>query len=151
VAAEKDLSLGTDTAGSSASQLPQVVTATYGRFTMASLASVIQTALPAGAVTDAALMLSVIAGADPHDSTAANTPVPDYTAGLEESIRGLRVGLSPDYFRITYLDAETGELHQQPIPLEIENASCVPLAGGGGRYCERLCRTPLRVPVYFGY
>ena len=37
-----------------------------------------------------------------HGSQYAGARLP---AGLEESIRGMRIGLSPDYFRITYLDA----------------------------------------------
>ena len=60
-------------------------------------------------MTDAALMLQVIAGADPHDSTAATVPVPDYLAELEKGVKGMRIGLSPDYFRITFPDPQTGE------------------------------------------
>ncbi len=44
-------------------------------------------------VFDAALLLSVIAGADPSDSTSARRPVPDFTAALTGDIRGLRVGV----------------------------------------------------------
>jgi aspartyl-tRNA(Asn)/glutamyl-tRNA(Gln) amidotransferase subunit A len=42
---------------------------------------------------DAALLLNVIAGHDPADSTAARQPVPDFTAALTGDIRGLRVGV----------------------------------------------------------
>jgi aspartyl-tRNA(Asn)/glutamyl-tRNA(Gln) amidotransferase subunit A len=34
----------------------------------------------------------------------------------------MRIGLSPDYFRITYPDPSTGELRMQPISPEIESA-----------------------------
>ena len=51
-------------------------------------------------VTDTALMLNIIAGPDPRDGTAANNPVPDYTVVLDCDIQGMRIGLSPDYFRI---------------------------------------------------
>jgi aspartyl-tRNA(Asn)/glutamyl-tRNA(Gln) amidotransferase subunit A len=44
-------------------------------------------------VEDCALTLQAIAGYDPLDPTTANRPVPDYSAGLGESIRGLRVGV----------------------------------------------------------
>src|SRR5690606_8588964 len=45
-------------------------------------------------VRDTALMLNAIAGPDPRDSTAAATPASDYTAALEEGVKGLRPGLS---------------------------------------------------------
>ena len=45
-----------------------------------------------------------IAGADERDATAAAVPVPDYLAGLRKGVKGMRIGLSPDYFRITYPD-----------------------------------------------
>ena len=44
-------------------------------------------------VEDCALTLQAIAGYDPLDPTTANRPVPDYCAGLGESIQGLRVGV----------------------------------------------------------
>ncbi len=47
---------------------------------------------------DAALLLSVIAGRDPHDSTSVDRPVPDYGTLLGEPLRGLRIGISDEYF-----------------------------------------------------
>ena len=44
-------------------------------------------------VTDAAIVLSVIAGHDPRDSTSAPVEVPDYVGQLTASVKGLRVGL----------------------------------------------------------
>ena len=44
-------------------------------------------------VRDCALVLGAIAGYDPQDPTTSRTPVPDYTASLGQSIRGLRIGL----------------------------------------------------------
>ena len=44
-------------------------------------------------VRDAALMLNVIAGHDPNDSTSSREPVPDYTATLNAGIKGMRVGV----------------------------------------------------------
>jgi amidase len=46
---------------------------------------------------DAAAILSAIAGADPNDPTALHAPVPDYLAGIGESIRGLRIGIDWSY------------------------------------------------------
>ena len=48
-------------------------------------------------VADAAVMLSAIAGADPHDPTALQDPVPDYLALLAEGIAGLSIGLDEAY------------------------------------------------------
>jgi aspartyl-tRNA(Asn)/glutamyl-tRNA(Gln) amidotransferase subunit A len=44
-------------------------------------------------VKDAAGVLGVIAGRDPLDSTSADVPVPDYAAGLENDIKGSRIGV----------------------------------------------------------
>jgi aspartyl-tRNA(Asn)/glutamyl-tRNA(Gln) amidotransferase subunit A len=105
-------------------------------------------------VTDAALMLRAIAGPDKNDATAANLPVPDYLDGLRESIRGKRIGLSPDYFRITYFDESTGELDEQPISAEIESAIMSTagfLAQMGADIVEDIPmpHTKYGVPVYF--
>jgi aspartyl-tRNA(Asn)/glutamyl-tRNA(Gln) amidotransferase subunit A len=45
-------------------------------------------------VADAALMLSAIAQPDARDLAAANTPAPDFSAGLDDGVRGLRVAYS---------------------------------------------------------
>lgn len=44
-------------------------------------------------VRDAALALAVLAGPDAHDATCADRPAEDYLAGIEDGIRGLRVGI----------------------------------------------------------
>ncbi len=49
-------------------------------------------------VADAALLLQVIAGRDPRDSTSVDEPVPDYVAGLDRPVDGLRIGLAREYF-----------------------------------------------------
>jgi aspartyl-tRNA(Asn)/glutamyl-tRNA(Gln) amidotransferase subunit A len=49
-------------------------------------------------VKDAALLLEVIAGWDPHDSTSVRAPVADYTKALTPEIRGLKIGLPKEYF-----------------------------------------------------
>jgi aspartyl-tRNA(Asn)/glutamyl-tRNA(Gln) amidotransferase subunit A len=48
-------------------------------------------------VTDCALLLSIIAGQDPLDSTSAPIEVPDYAAGLGESVKGKRFGVPKEY------------------------------------------------------
>src|SRR5215470_8554481 len=49
-------------------------------------------------VADAALVLRVIAGVDPMDSTAAAVPVSDYRAALAGGVAGLRLGIPREYF-----------------------------------------------------
>lgn len=49
-------------------------------------------------VEDAALVFSAMAGHDPLDSTSMTLPVPDFTGGLREDVKGLRVGVPKEYF-----------------------------------------------------
>ncbi|MBL8029591.1 MAG: Asp-tRNA(Asn)/Glu-tRNA(Gln) amidotransferase subunit GatA [Fibrobacteres bacterium] len=49
-------------------------------------------------VTDAALLLQVIAGDDPRDSTSSPEKVPDYLNKLANGVNGLKVGLPKEYF-----------------------------------------------------
>lgn len=49
-------------------------------------------------VSDAALILQAIAGRDPADPTTHTAPVPDYLAGLEDGVRGLRIAAPENYF-----------------------------------------------------
>lgn len=49
-------------------------------------------------VEDAALILQAIAGADPHDSTCLDERVPDYLVGLNDGVKGLKLGIPKEYF-----------------------------------------------------
>src|SRR5580704_2213586 len=49
-------------------------------------------------VKDAAIVLQIIAGRDPMDSTSAEVPVPDYIAELEKPVAGLKLGVAKEYF-----------------------------------------------------
>ena len=129
-AGEAPFSLGTDTAGSIRQPAAFCgvvgVKPTYGRvsrYGLIAFASSLDCPGPvARNVSDAAAMLQVIAGADEHDATASPFEVPDYLANIESGVKGMRIGLSPDYFRITYPDPKSGELLSQPLPPEIEKA-----------------------------
>ena len=47
---------------------------------------------------DCARLLKVIAGADDDDATAANVPVDDYEAGLDEGVKGLRIAVASNHY-----------------------------------------------------
>jgi aspartyl-tRNA(Asn)/glutamyl-tRNA(Gln) amidotransferase subunit A len=49
-------------------------------------------------VEDAALVLQAIAGHDPLDSTSLDVPVPDYSACLNDGVRGMKLGVPKEYF-----------------------------------------------------
>ncbi|HUF38835.1 MAG TPA: amidase family protein [Anaerolineales bacterium] len=159
---EGPLSLGTDTAGSirQPAAFCGVVglKPTYGRvsrYGLIAFGSSLDCPGPlARTVTDAALMLNAIAGPDPRDATAAAVPVPGYTAGLEEGVRGLRIGLSDEYDRVTFFDAGTGELHERSLPEEIRTAArraAELLASAGAEIVEGvpLPHTSYGIPAYF--
>ncbi len=98
--------LGTDTGGSI--RLPAAINGiagirpTIGRVSNAGvipLAWSMDTVGPmARTVEDCALMFNSIAGHDPRDSATANVPIVDYTGDLARGVRGLRIGVIPDYF-----------------------------------------------------
>ncbi|MCB9809943.1 Asp-tRNA(Asn)/Glu-tRNA(Gln) amidotransferase subunit GatA [Candidatus Peribacteria bacterium] len=54
---------------------------------------------------DCALLLQAIAGKDPRDATTTTAPVPDYTAALQQDIRGMRVGIPREFLEIEGTDA----------------------------------------------
>jgi aspartyl-tRNA(Asn)/glutamyl-tRNA(Gln) amidotransferase subunit A len=128
-AGEAVLSLGTDTAGSirQPAAFCGVVgmKPTYGRvsrYGLIAFASSLDCPGPLGrTVGDAAVMLQAIAGSDPRDSTTALVDVPDYVSLLEKGVRGMRIGLSPDYMRIIYPTPD-GAFEQQSITSEIAAA-----------------------------
>ena len=55
---------------------------------------------------DVALLLREMAGRDPADATASPRAVPDYLAGIDRGITGVRVGLPENYF-FQGVDGET--------------------------------------------
>ena len=161
-AGEVPLSLGTDTAGSIRQPAAFCgvvgVKPTYGRvsrYGLIAFASSLDCPGPvARTVTDAAAMLQVIAGTDEHDATSAPTTAPDYLAEIEKGVKGMRIGLSPDYFRITYPDPQTGELLIQPLPAEIEKTvrhAAETLAALGAEIIEDvpMPNTRYGIPAYF--
>ena len=74
---------------------------TYGavsRFGLIAFASSLDQIGPlAKDVTDIALIMNAISGYDKKDSTSANCNYPDYTASLNNSIKGMCIGLPKEY------------------------------------------------------
>jgi aspartyl-tRNA(Asn)/glutamyl-tRNA(Gln) amidotransferase subunit A len=98
--------LGTDTGGSirqpcSHCGLPGIKP-TYGRVSRYGLvaygSSLDQIGPIAKTVLDLALILNVICGYDPRDSTSVNRPVPDYIESLKRDIKGMKLGVPKEYF-----------------------------------------------------
>jgi aspartyl-tRNA(Asn)/glutamyl-tRNA(Gln) amidotransferase subunit A len=116
-------SLGSDTGGSIRQPAAFCGLAgmmgTYGRvsrYGLVAFASSLDHIGPFGrTVRDVALVLQTIAGRDPHDSTSADVPVEDYVAGLDQIVRGLKVGVPGEYFK--GLSPETGDNVQKGIDL----------------------------------
>jgi aspartyl-tRNA(Asn)/glutamyl-tRNA(Gln) amidotransferase subunit A len=104
-AGEAIASLGSDTGGSirQPAALSGVVgmKPTYGRVSRYGLVAFASSLDQIGPLTktvgDAALLLQVMAGIDPKDSTSLDAPVPDYVDALERDLRGVRLGLPKEY------------------------------------------------------
>lgn len=63
---------------------------------------------------DCALVLEVIAGRDPRDSTTYQTEVPHYAANLNKSVNGMRIGIPKEYF-VAGMDAGVESALQEAI------------------------------------
>ena len=116
------ITMGSDTGGSV--RIPAALCGivglkpTYGRVSRAGLTPLSwcldHPGPMARTVEDVALAMNAIAGYDPLDPASANSPAPDYTAGLGADLRGLRIGVVREYFDAE-LDAGVGELTMQAI------------------------------------
>ena len=75
---------------------------TYGRvsrYGMIAYASSLDQGGPmARSAEDAAILLQAMAGFDTKDSTSVDVPVPDYSAQLNNSLAGLKIGLPKEFF-----------------------------------------------------
>lgn len=76
---------------------------TYGRVSRYGLVAFASSLDQIGPITkcvaDAAILLGIIAGHDPRDSTSANVPVPDYLKVLKRrDLRKVRIGVPVEYF-----------------------------------------------------
>jgi aspartyl-tRNA(Asn)/glutamyl-tRNA(Gln) amidotransferase subunit A len=147
-AGESVASIGTDTGGSirqPASCCGIVgLKPTYGRvsrFGMIAFASSLDQAGPLTRdVRDAAIMLNVLAGYDPFDSTSAELPASDYTSFLKPGFKGLKIGIPKEYF-IEGIDKEVEDAVRKAIEVFRANgAEIVPVS---------LPHTEYAVSVYY--
>ncbi len=100
------MATGTDTGGSIRQPAALCnltgIKPTYGRVSRYGMIAFASSLDQAGPMTrtaeDAALMLNVMAGFDEKDSTSVDAPAPDYTATLNDSLAGLKIGLPKEYF-----------------------------------------------------
>lgn len=117
---------------------------TYGRVSrlgMIAYASSLDQGGPmARTAEDCALLLNVMAGHDPLDSTSSEQAVEDYTANLNAPLHGLRIGLPAEYFG-DGLDAATGERIETALKeLQAQGAELVEIS---------LPNAALTIPAYY--
>lgn len=91
---------------------------TYGRVSRFGLVAFASSFDQIGPMTktaeDAAILLNVIGGHDPMDSTSADVPLPDFTAALTKDVKGLKIGIPKEYFG-KGLDASVEKSVQEAI------------------------------------
>jgi len=91
---------------------------TVGRISRAGAMPLSQSLDTVGPLTrtaeDCAVLLGLMAGADPADPTAISGPVPDYAAATRQDIRGLSIGV-PSAFYVEDLDAEVASILEATI------------------------------------
>ncbi len=141
--------LGSDTGGSIRQPAAHCgvvgIKPTYGRVSryglVAYASSLDQIGPLTRSVADAALLLNGIAGHDPADSTSVPLAVPDYTAALGRSIKGIRIGIPREYGASEGLDPE--------VSAAAEDAVRTLESLGARRVAISLPHTKYAVAVYY--
>jgi len=145
--------LGSDTGGSI--RLPAHfcgvtgLKTTYGRISRAGampLSQSLDTVGPlARTVEDCALLLGLMAGADPEDLTASTMAVPDYMAATTAPIKGMKIGV-PTAFYVDDLDADVARILDDTIAaLKREGAHVVPVELPDQRQLTAACQLVIAV------
>ncbi|MCB0341953.1 MAG: Asp-tRNA(Asn)/Glu-tRNA(Gln) amidotransferase subunit GatA [Pseudobdellovibrionaceae bacterium] len=142
------LAIGTDTGGSirqPASFCGIVgVKPTYGRVSrygvVAFASSLDQVGPMTRSVQDSALMLEVISGHDPMDSTTAKQSVPEWSKNLKQQLTGVRVGLPKEYFT---------DATQPEVMAAVERAIEIVKSSGAEIVEVSLPNTEYAVPIYY--
>ena len=117
---------------------------TYGlvsRYGMIAFASSLDQGGPmAKSAEDLALLLNVMVGFDPRDSTSLQRNVEDYARDLQKPLTGLRIGLPKEYF---------AEGMSKDVESAIEKALEEYRKLGAKTVEVALPNTPLSIPVYY--
>ena len=117
---------------------------TYGRVSrygmIAFASSLDQGGCMAGSAEDTALLLQTMAGHDPRDSTCAREPVVDYRAGLNEDLKGLRIGVPMESFTAR---------PAPPVEAALQAALRVFEQAGAEVIEAPLPRVALSIPIYY--
>ena len=117
---------------------------TYGRVSrwgmIAFASSLDQAGILARTAEDAAILLNDMASYDTKDSTSVERDVPDYTATLNNSLQGLRIGVPKEYF---------GEGLHPEIAAAVEAAIKTYESLGATVHSISLPHTNLSVPAYY--
>lgn len=125
--------LGSDTGGSirQPAALCGVVgmKPTYGRVSRYGLVAFASSLDQIGPITknvrDSALLMNIISGHDPLDSTSAPLPVPDFRAVLGREIKGIKIGVPKEYF-IEGMDREV-EVSVKEAIRKLESLGAIPV------------------------
>lgn len=141
-------STGTDTGGSIRQPAAFCgitgIKPTYGlisRYGMIAFASSLDQAGPmAISAADCAIMLQEMAGLDIKDSTSVDRPVPNYVQHLNDSIKGLKIGLPQEFFS-SELNPEIAKIVEEAIK-ELEKL-------GATVKKVSLPNTSLSIPAYY--
>ncbi|MEN9308513.1 MAG: hypothetical protein RL173_2445 [Fibrobacterota bacterium] len=136
------VSLGSDTGGSirQPASFCGVVgfKPTYGRVSryglVAYASSLDQIGPFSRTVEDTALMMNVISGHDVRDNTSSTISVPDYLAGLEDGVKGLRVGIPAEYWGEGLDPVVRASLDESVARLKDQGAIIVPVNLPSTRY-----------------
>jgi aspartyl-tRNA(Asn)/glutamyl-tRNA(Gln) amidotransferase subunit A len=140
---------GSDTGGSV--RQPAAFTGTVGvkptygrcsRYGMVAFASSLdQAGIFTRSVEDAALMLEVMMGFDPKDSTSINVPVPNLTQAATDPIKGMKIGIPRDMMEMEGIDESILKMWDDSIQmLKSEGAQMVDITLPMAKYA---------LPVYY--
>jgi aspartyl-tRNA(Asn)/glutamyl-tRNA(Gln) amidotransferase subunit A len=122
---------------------------TYGRISRAGAMPLSQSLDTVGPIArsaeDCALLMGLMAGADPEDLTASAASVPDYVAATRETVKGLRIGV-PAGFYVDDLDPEVASALDDTIAiLKREGAQIVTVELPDQRQLSAACQFVIAV------